>query len=235
MPRKFITLCLAVATLAACTPQDAGLDIDQALQLADEMRAGCVASNLDLMMGLADRAAPLCEASSLQNLVDLASSWCTVTPGTERHILECEELQLGADVIDLHAELEYFGADGQTVVAPEDSVGLRVHVTATGLLAETTGILVCTPDPERGLVLSGHLITVFPDGCRVEADLNDLTALRIADGEAPLLITSGSVDISIDNWDEPVATGTAAIFGRNALVALEVDGIFSQGEIALGH
>ena len=65
-----------------------------------------------------------------------------------------------------------------------------------------------------------------------------MTAQRVADIDetARLVFTSGSVDIEVhDSDDVIIASGSAALVGRTALIVLQVDGVFSQGEIALGQ
>jgi hypothetical protein len=235
MQRKPITLALILITATACTPQSGGAGLTQALEFADEMRQGCVAANLDVMLALADRFAPLCEARDLDELVALATDeFSSITLGDDQHHLECEGLPIGNDIVDLTAELEYLGANGEIGVAPEESVALRVRIAAVGLVTETFGEITCRPDPAEGLVLNGSIATTFLGGCRVSVDLIEVTAMRLADGPTGLVVTAGSIDITVDEEGVVVATGSAAIAGRTALIALEVDGFYSQGEILIG-
>ncbi len=237
MPHKLIILFVLVATLAACTPEETGVDVQQALQLAEQMRRGCVAENLELMTQLADRLAPLCEARDLDHLIALAAGLgCSFLPGNETYVIDCQGMGLGEVFVDLRAELEYFDEE-EAPAGPGEAASLRFHIEATGLGVQINGTLVCTPDPERGLVLGGTLATLFDDGCNVTSDLLGLTALRVVDfADNPrLLFTSGSVDIFVDDAGVGIGSGSAALVGRKALVAIQVDGVFSQGEIALGQ
>lgn len=237
MPRNLITLTVLVATLAACTPVQEEVDVQQAAQLAEQLRQGCVATNLDLVALLSDQLAPLCEVRDLDHLIALAVGLgCSVLPGSERQVLDCDGFLLGEEPFDLRAELEYVDEDGAPA-QPGEAASMRVHIEAFGAGVEISGMLTCTPDPARGLVLGGSLATLFDDGCNVTSDLLDLTAQRVADigGSMRLIFMAGSVHITVDQDGTDIASGSAAFVGRNALVALQVDGVFSQGEIALGQ
>ena len=237
MPRNLITLTVLVATLAACTPVQDEVDVQQALQLAEQMRQGSVATNLDLVTLLSDQLAPLCEVRDLDQLIALAAGFgCSVLPGSERQVLDCNGFLLGEQPFDLRAELEYVGEDGAPA-QPGEAASLRIEIEAFGAGVEISGVLTCTPDPTRGIVLSGSLATLFNNGRNVTSDLLDLAAQRVADvgGSMRLIFTAGRVDITVDQDGVDIASGSAAFVGRNALVALQVDGVFSQGEIALGQ
>ena len=55
MPRNLITLTVLVATLAACTPVQDEVDVQQALQLAEQVRQGLEGN--------------LCRCTGYQNIV----------------------------------------------------------------------------------------------------------------------------------------------------------------------
>lgn len=233
MPHKRLLILLLLG-LAACSPENA-VDTGQALLIAQEMREGCVADNLGLMLGLVEYLSPLSTVRDMDDLVDRTSvTGCTLIPG-ELILLECRGVVISDDVIDLHAELDYIAADGFPTSDPSQAVSLRITIDALGAGSHTEGMLVCTPDPALGLVLEGGISTYFDGGCLVTTELDGVTAQFIADlpGGGSLVFTSGSADLGVDDDGVPLASGTAALVGRSALVALEVSGVYSQGEIDL--
>lgn len=130
-----------------------------------------------------------------------------------------------------------FLGDDLPVTDPADADRVVVTLDSMGTTQSTEARFVLFVDPERGLVIDGSLSTEALDGCEIEGTLDNVTARTVADLPGlgtGVLFTSGNVDLGLRLPDRSFVTGTAALFGRNALVSLEVGGTFSQGEVALG-
>jgi len=235
VPAPLRKLCYLLVFAAVAVPTCSGGGEAQAaadpVLLAQQMREGCVGSNLTLLLGLADYLAPLSEVTDLMDLVAQAGRpGCSLVPGTP-HQLVCE-IEIDGEPMILAADIYYLGADGLPVNDPVDASSLWVILEAAGPRTLVEGQLFFTPDPARGLVLSGELSTVEVDGCAVLAAFEEVTARRVADlaGGGTLTFTSGRAEISVQ---DPDARGSAALVGRRAVVALEIDGTTSHGEIDL--
>ena len=61
------------------------------------------------------------------------------------------------------------------------------------------------------------------------------TVADLPDLAAGVLFTSGDVDLGAETPEGQPVSGSAGLVGRTALVVLDVDGVISQGEIALGE
>jgi len=102
----------------------------------------------------------------------------------------------------------------------------------------TEGSLRLERDPDLGLSVSGTLRTEAPDGTVVEGTLDRVFVREVADLPGVgtgAIFTSGNVDLGVRAGEDLLATGTAALIGRRALVGLTVDGAFTEGEIVLGQ
>lgn len=129
----------------------------------------------------------------------------------------------------------YVRGEPVTLVATVD--GDVVTIEAVGL-RRTEAALRLEEHPELGVSVTGTIATESPDGTVVEGTLERVFVRAVADlpgGGAGALFTSGNVDLAAHVGDDVVATGTAALFGRRALVALSVDGAHTEGELALGR
>jgi len=121
--------------------------------------------------------------------------------------------------------LATFGPDGLATV---EALGL-CRTEATLRLAE---------DPDLGVSVTGTIVTESPDGTTVEGTLERVFFRTVADlpgGGAGALFTSGNVDLRAYAGEDVVATGTAALIGRRALVTLSVNGAHTEAELALGQ
>lgn len=222
--RLGLVVCLA---LAACSGSTAP-DLLAARLTADEVREGCVASTLDVMQGVLDLFAPAAavnDPDALAVLVQEAGCTLIVDAAGTTYTVSCPGVNVRGEPVALMAS-----------VTLEES-GLAVTVETEGGLYTTEADFELTVDPERGVVVDGFLRSEAPDGCVVQATLDNVAVRTIADLPGVgfgALFTSGSVELSVDHPGLDRMTGTAALAGRSALVALEVGGIFSQGEIALG-
>ena len=235
MPKHLRNFCYLLLFAAVAVPTCSGggeaLAAADPLLLAQEMREGCVGSNLTLLLGLADHLAPLSEVADLADLAARGTGpGCSLSPGTPSRLV-CE-IEIDGEPLVLSADLYYLGADGLPVGDLADATSLWVILEAAGPRTLLEGQLFCTPDPVRGLVLRGELSTVDAEGCAVLATFEEVTARRVADlpGGGTLVFTSGRAGIEVSY---PAARGTAALIGRRALVALQIDGTTSQGEIDL--
>jgi hypothetical protein len=116
------------------------------------------------------------------------------------------------------------------LVTVEDGVAT---VEAIGL-CRTEATLRLADDPEGGVSVTGTIVTESPDGTVVEGTLERVFVRIVADLPgvgAGALFTSGNVDLGVYAGDAVVATGTAALFGRGAVVGLSMNGHFTEGEI----
>jgi len=225
----------ALLLLFGCTGgSTATLDASAALLTAEEVREGCVASTLDVMGDVVDRIAPAAGVADLTDLIGLAAeSGCNLVPGELEHLLACPDLTVRGETVALTARLTYT-ANGIAVADLAEADGLEVEVDARGVTFETTGFLTLRRD--GALRIEGELVTTTLDGCEVAGTLDRVTALTLADAPGAAfraLFTSGNVDLGVTIPGGQTVTGTAALIGRNAIVALEVSGVFSQAEITL--
>jgi len=226
--------------LAACGGGNAGSAIDEfaALQLANETREGCVASNLDIMLGLVDRLAPLAEATDLDGLAAAAAnSGCTLSTSGITHFILCRDIDVRGEIVTMAATLELLGADGFPVATPAEAASVHIIIETDGTESQSEGEFFCRVDLDEGIIIDGWLDTLFADGCQVETSLDGLIARIVADFpgiDSGIRFIGGSADLRVmDSFGEEFASGTAALVGRAALVALEVAGFFSHGEINL--
>ncbi|MHC4973694.1 MAG: hypothetical protein ACYTG3_15320 [Planctomycetota bacterium] len=223
--RLGIIVCLALAACAGgSTP-----DLTAARLTADEVREGCVASTLDVMQGVLDLFAPAAAVNDPDALAVLVQeAGCTLimdAVGTT-YTVSCPGVSVRGEPVALMASVTV-AEDGRLVVTVQTEGGLYT----------TEADLELRVDPERGVVVDGSLRSEAPDGCVVRGTLDNVAVRTIADLPGVgfgALFTSGSVELDVIWPGLDPMTGTAALAGRSALVALEVDGIFSQGEITLG-
>jgi hypothetical protein len=223
--RLGIIVCLALAACAGGTTPD----LTAARLTADEVREGCVASTLDVMQGVLDLFAPAAAIDSLDGLAALAQeAGCNLiidAAGTT-HTVSCPGVMVRGEPVALMAAVTF-----------HEGGRLTVTVQTEGGLYTTEADLELRVDPERGVVVDGSLRSEAPDGCLVQGTLDNVAVRTIADLPGVgfgALFTSGSVELDVSQPGLDRMTGTAALAGRSALVALEVGGVFTQGEITLG-
>lgn len=223
--RLGLVVCLA---LAACSGPGAP-DLLAARLTADEVREGCVASTLDVMQGVLDLFAPAAAVDgpdALALLVQEAGCTLILDAAGTTYTVSCPGVIVRGEPLALMAS-----------VSLEEDGRLLVKVETEGGLYTTEADLELSVDPERGVVVDGFLRSEAPDGCLLQGTLDNVAVRTIADLPGVgfgALFTSGSVELDVSGPGLARMTGTAALAGRSALVALEVGGIFSQGEIALG-
>ena len=223
--RLGLFVCLALAACAGGTSPD----LSAAQLTADEVREGCVASTLDVMQGVLDLFAPAAALDSVDGLAVLAQeAGCTLIldAAGNTHTVSCPGVMVRGEPVALMASVTFLA--GRRLV---------VFVRTEGGFLTTEADLELRVDPERGIVVDGFLRSESPDGCVVEGTLSNVAVRTIADLPGVgfgALFTSGSVELDVTHPGLGRMTGTAALAGRSALVALEVGGIFSQGEISLG-
>lgn len=219
---------LLVLALAACSGGTAP-DITSAQLAADEVREGCVASTLDVMQGVLDLFAPATAVDSVDGLALLAQeAGCTLIVDAlgDTHTVSCPGVMVRGEPVALMASVTFL-----------EGARLAVSVQTDGGLYTTEADFELSVDLERGIVVTGSLRSESPDGCVVQATLDNVAVRTIADLPGVgfgALFTSGSVELDVTHPGLEAMTGIAALAGRSALVALEVGGIFSQGEILLG-
>jgi hypothetical protein len=117
-----------------------------------------------------------------------------------------------------------------------DGLGIVMTLEAEGA-CRTEALLELVHDPDKGIAIGGTLRTEA-DGVVVTATLDGVFAQPVADLpglESGVVFTSGDVDLGVHAGDRLLATGTAALFGRSALVALSIRGASTEGEIDLGR
>jgi hypothetical protein len=169
--------------------------------------------------------------------------------GGSAPVLSAEELRegsIGSTLDVLLGAIDLVAADaGPDVRARGVPVRLLATVAADGLwTVEAVGScrtevsLRLVDDPDLGVSVTGTVVTESPDGTVVEGTLERVFVRTVADlpgGGSGALFTSGNVDLGVRDGEEILATGTAALFGRRALVGLSVNGAFTEGELALGQ
>ena len=148
------------------------------------------------------------------------------------------DVLLGAiDVLATGAPADAYvrGEPVTLVVTAEDGV---VTIEALGV-CRTEATLRLADDPDHGVSVTGTIVTESPDGTTVEGTLERVFVRAVADlpggGGSGALFVSGNVDLLAQAGEEVVATGTAALFGRRALVALSVNGSHTEAELSLGQ
>jgi hypothetical protein len=128
------------------------------------------------------------------------------------------------------------GEPARILVDTADDGSVTVEVLTT---RRTEATLRLEPDPDLGLGITGTIVTESPDGTLVEGTLERVFVRAVADlpdvGNGALF-TSGNVDLSVRAGDGALlATGTAALIGRRAVVSLTVDGTSTESEQPLGQ
>jgi hypothetical protein len=168
--------------------------------------------------------------------------------GGSAPLLTAEELREGSVGATLDAllgaiDLALADAPGGDVRVRGEPVRILVDVAPDGSVAiealgsrRTEASLRLAEDPDRGVSVTGTIATESADGTIVEGALERVLVRSVADlpgGGTGAIFLSGNVDLSVRADGELVATGTAALIGRRALVALTVDGTHSEGELHL--
>jgi len=210
-----IALPGVLLVLATACGGGAGASATISLAQAEQVRDECVGEGLRLLQQLADRVAPLARASGPEEREAIALGFgCTTVPDG----FECFEL-------------------GIRLAYEERLDGFVLMVHDLDPLRGVTGEFWVRTDPERGLVLQGHLHRAAEDGCLAILTFDELVGLEaygLPDGELGLFFSEGAVDVSVRAPDDsPLAYGSAALSGRHALVALNFEGRRLLDELAL--
>jgi len=213
--------------------------LDPALQVADQMRQHCIASSLDVLQIVAGYVGPAVGARDVDDVEDAAiAARCTFFGPIEgAYNWVCPARIVRGETVLIQLRLEYL-VDGFPSADPAGAEELRVIVEAGGGFLEAEGIVHFRNVPGLGLVMNGDLGVFYHDGCRLDLELDDVTGQAVADlpgGPFAVLFTSGEADIDAQTPTGQPVTGTAGFAGRQALVALEVFGVSSHGEITLGQ
>mgnify|MGYP006908256300 CR=1 FL=1 len=239
MKRTAALLPVLLALVACNNGGGTRTDLGAALLTADEVREGCVASTLDLIQDVADRLAPLAGARTQDAFLAIAAeAGCAVALDAAGggSTLFCPDVVVRGEPTTLRAQVEFLRGDEPADIATADR--MRAFVEAEGLTFSASGTLTFRPDVEQGLVVDGGLDGLFLDGCALSGVLDRVTARTVADAAGSgfaALFTAGNIDFGVDVPGGAFARATAALAGRTALVALELAGVFSQSEIALGQ
>lgn len=232
--------CLALlAFLPACGGGGGGpAVVVDPLRTTEEMRESCVAMTLDLVQRALDLAGPAVGLGRVDQLANLAAeAGCgLVALDATTYLLVCENVFVRGDVVSIRLDLTYT-RNGVPVVSPADSDAMFLRIDIAGADVAVTGALTLVDDPDLGLTFEGALTSSSFGGCRVEAALDTVTAFPVADLPAVprgVVFTSGRIDLDVWTPDDVALTGSAALVGRSAHVNLGLDGVFSQGQVALG-
>jgi hypothetical protein len=193
---------------------------------AEQLRDSCVVDGLRLLRDLADRLAPLARVRDLEHLEATASLMdCSMQMRPGGFDLLCEPLGL---VLSLEYHLE-----GTLSMDPGSSDELRMIVSDLDPQRDVSGELWIHRDVERGLVLSGGLRRWSGDGCEAVLEIDDLVGQELGDATG-LIFTEGGIDLFIRTRDAiELATGSAALVGRDAFVVLNFDGLTLLDQIQL--
>ena len=100
---------------------------------------------------------------------------------------------------------------------------------------EATGELVLRPEADHGLEIRGEFECLLGGTCLVKCEVNEIVGALVADAPTGtiVLIHTGNLGLEIDRGHGDWRYGSAAMVGRTAIVAIAVNGYFSQGEIDL--
>ena len=129
----------------------------------------------------------------------------------------------------------YVRGEPVILVATVGEDGLVTVEVSGSCRAEAT--LRFAEDEELGVSVTGRIVAETPDGILIEGTLERVFVRTVADlpgGGAGALFTSGNVDLLAYANGDVVATGTAALIGRRAVVALRVNGARTEAELVLG-
>jgi hypothetical protein len=162
--------------------------------------------------------------------------------------LTAEELREGAVGATLDAllgaiDLVAIDATGGAARLRGEPVRVLVHAAPDGSVAveavgsrRTEASLRLESDPERGLSVTGTIATESPDGTVVEGTLERVFVRMVADLPGVgtgAVFAEGNVNLEVRADGDLVATGTAALIGRRALVSLTVSGTRTSAELHL--
>jgi hypothetical protein len=177
-------------------------------------------------------------------LLGAIAGGCGGAGGSAPHLTaeELREGSVGATLDVLLGAMDLLATgDGSDASVRGEPVTLVVTVDGEVTTVEALGArrteatLRLVEDPELGVSVTGTIVTESPDGTMVEGTLERVFVRAVADlpGGGGALFVSGNVDLRALAGGEVVATGTAALFGRRALVMLSVAGTHSEAELHL--
>ncbi len=162
--------------------------------------------------------------------------------------LTAEELREGSVGATLDAllgaiDLVATDAPGGDASVRGEPVRILVHAAADGSVTvealgsrRTEASLRLVDDPDQGLSVTGTITTESPDGTVVLGTLERVFVRTVADLPGVgtgAVFTSGNVDLAVRDGEDVLATGTAALIGRRALVALDISGTRTSAELHL--
>lgn len=217
MLRNLTTFFCVVVAVAGCARNEA----TETTQLVAAQQKADVSVVLGLLQDLADRHAPLVGAATPEQLEAMgAELGCDVYP--DGHLIECPSVEVGEDLVFVSA---VFTAES----------AMTFHGDVDGSLLYAHYALTFEIDPERGIVGSGDMVVNFPDRT-IYIETEDLVVRLVADLSGPgiaAVFVSGHVTVRVEEPFQPETTGSAALAGASALVALHVDGISSLTTVDL--
>jgi hypothetical protein len=235
-----VWVALAALALTACSDGGTPLAGSRDLLLqASELREGCVANSLDVLLRTLDRVAPMAEELRTDHLDSLPGGGsCDLYAATgeeTEHELLCYWPAPDGGAVTLDLRLTYLDETGSAIAAPTDGGSLRVLIDVRGEPTEALGEISIRVDPARGLVVTGDIGFRFGLTCLVKCEIDEIVAAVVADAPfgTSVLVHTGNLDLEIDRGDGDWRYGSAALVGRTAIVAIAVNGYFSQGEIDL--
>lgn len=210
------SLCVLVA-VAGCSPNEA----TETTQIVAAQQSADVSIVLDLLQDLVDRFAPLTGATTPEQLESIATELgCDIDAGVG--LIECLSVPVGEDLVFIHAAF----TSGNARTFDGDAHGSLFHAQYA---------LTFEIDADRGLVGSGDMVVSFPDRV-VAIETEDLVLRLVADQDGmglAAVFVSGHVTVSVEEALRPETTGSAALAGASALVALDVDGVSSLTPVNL--
>ncbi len=227
MLRRLASLALLSISLVACAPSHSlTVTPSDAFLLAQQAQQGCLGTTLELFLELADRLAPLATARDLATLEARAlDAGCVFTPGSPA-LLFCPALPLRGESLVLLVQVDYLSA-GFPVADPSLADGLRLRLEGEGGPLQCEGLLEIVRDSERGFVVDGEFSALTRDGCTVAASAREVAGRLVADlpgGGSGFVFGQGEVEIEVRGLGGAEIGATAALVGREAFVAISVDG-----------
>ncbi len=215
---KNLTALLCVVVAMGCAPNE----VPETTRVVAAQQAEDVSIVLDLLQDLADRFAPLVGDGSPEQLEAMgAELGCTVYPNG---VIECSDVDVIEDLLFLSASR-----------TSEGPTRTKFHGDAIGYFLDAHYALTFDIDPDRGLVAQGDMAVSFPDRT-VYIETNDLVLRLVADRDRPgvaAVFVSGHLTVRVEEPNLPETTGSAALAGAGALVALDVNGISSLTTVNL--
>ncbi len=239
--RSFVVLFVACAlrALAGCAGGGADTAAVEAANLAaDDVREDCVTRTLSVLQIAADLCAALPDLRDADALeAHAAREGCRVEgPDADGvYTLICTTRLVDNETLGLRLLVRYV-RDGLASVASNDVERVEVTVNAGTNFMTCNGRLDFVSDADRGTLIEGVLDSQYFTGCTLHLIGEDIAANMVADlpsGRNGAVFAAGHLDLALTFETRADVTGSAALIGRRAVIALHMDGVATTGEVVL--